>query len=127
MKKVAVIILNWNGKKLLEEFLPSVVKFTNTELADIIIADNGSKDDSIEFLKHKYPEIKQIIFKENYGFAEGYNKAINSVENEYIVLLNSDVEVTPNWLDELVKMSDSDHEIAAIQPKILSYKDKSKF
>ncbi len=98
MKKVAVVILNWNGRKLLEEFLPSVVKYSTHPDVEIIVADNGSSDDSINYLQTVYTDIRLIVLPENYGFAGGYNKALQQVEAEYFVLLNSDVEVTENWL-----------------------------
>ena len=98
MKKVAIVILNWNGRKLMEEFLPSVVS-NSPEWAEVIVADNGSTDYSIEMLKAKFPTVGIISFNQNYGFAEGYNQALKRLDHEYCVLLNSDVEVTPNWLD----------------------------
>ena len=97
-KKVAVLILNWNGKDLLERFLPSVCKF-NADFADVIVVDNASTDDSIKFLKEVYPELGRIEFDVNYGFAEGYNKALAQVTHPYAVLLNSDVRVSENWLE----------------------------
>ena len=98
MKKVAIVILNWNGRKLMEEFLPSVVS-NSPEWAEVIVADNGSTDDSIEMLKAKFPTVSIICLDRNYGFAEGYNQALKRLDHEYCVLLNSDVEVTPNWLE----------------------------
>ena len=126
MKRVAVIILNWNGKTLLEKFLPSVVAYT-PDWAEIIIADNGSSDDSIAWLTDKYPSINIIRFDQNLGFAEGYNQAINQIEHEYCVLLNSDVEVTPDWLDILISPLDSDPTIVCAQPKIRSWRNKAFF
>ena len=104
MKKVAIVILNWNGRKLMEEFLPSVVSNS----------DNGSTDDSIEMLKAKFPTVGIISFNQNYGFAEGYNQALKRLDHEYCVLLNSDVEVTPNWLDAPIATLDSDPSIACV-------------
>lgn len=127
MKKVAVVILNWNGRKLLEEFLPSVVSFTNTEIADIIIADNSSTDDSVEFLQSCYPSLEIIKLPENYGYAEGYNKALRLLEHEYYVLLNSDVEVTANWLDPLYSYIEQNTDVAALQPKIMAQRNRSYF
>ena len=127
MKKVAVVILNWNGKKLLEQFMPSVIKNTNTELADVVIADNASSDESISFLESNYPEISIIQLDKNYGFAEGYNKALKQLSNKYYVLLNSDVEVSENWLEPLFELMESDKKIAAIQPKIKSLQQKDHF
>jgi GT2 family glycosyltransferase len=125
--EVAVVILNWNGQKILEEFLPSVVKNTTCKNAKIIIADNGSTDDSLEFLSQKYPDIKQIIIDKNYGFAEGYNRALKQVDAKYFVLLNSDVEVTENWLEPLVSHLNANDNVAACMPKILSYRQKTHF
>lgn len=127
MKKVAIVILNWNGEKLMEEFLPSVIKYSPREIADIIVADNGSTDDSISMLKNKFPEVKIIRFDTNYGFAEGYNKAINQIDAEYTVLLNSDVEVTQDWLTAPIEAMDSDQTIAAAQPKIRAQRNKTYF
>lgn len=127
MKKVAIVILNWNGEKLMEEFLPSVIKYSPKEIADIIVADNGSTDDSISMLKNKFPEVKIIRFDTNYGFAEGYNKAINQIDAEYTVLLNSDVEVTQDWLTAPIEAMDSDQTIAAAQPKIRAQRNKTYF
>ena len=121
MKDVAVVILNWNGKNWLEKFLPSVVEFSTPTLSEIIIVDNASTDDSVEFLSKNYPGIHQICFNQNYGFTGGYNRALKQVNNPYIVLLNSDVELSPNWLEPLHRLMESDANIAACQPKILSY------
>jgi len=127
MKNTAVIILNWNGQKLLEKFLPALVKNTPDEAADIIVADNGSTDTTLPYLEQSYPSIQLIRFDKNYGFAEGYNKALAQLEYEYVVLLNSDVEVTENWLITSINYLDNHLEVAALQPKILSYNDKSVF
>jgi len=125
LKNVAVVILNWNGKKYLQKFLPSVVKYSQE--ADIIVADNQSTDDSISFLKDNYPKIKIIINKKNYGFAEGYNQALKNVNYPYYVLLNSDVEVTDNWIKPVINLFEKDEKIAAIQPKIKNYHQKEYF
>ena len=124
MKKVAIVILNWNGRKLMEEFLPSVVS-NSPEWAEVIVADNGSTDDSIEMLKAKFPTVGIISFNQNYGFAEGYNQALKRLDHEYCVLLNSDVEVTPNWLDAPIATLDSDPSIACVQPKIRAQRNTS--
>ncbi len=124
---VAVIILNWNGAKLLEEFLPSVVDNTTEGLAEIIVADNGSTDGSLQLLKEKFPTVRVIPFKENLGFAEGYNRAISMTSHEYTVLLNSDVSVPRGWLEPLVDAMDENPELGACQPKILSQKEPVKF
>jgi len=127
MRKVAIVILNWNGKKLLEEFLPSVIKYTTYPGVEIVIADNGSTDDSIPYLKANYPGITRILLPENYGFADGYNKALTQVDAEYFVLLNSDVEVTENWLMPIIAYLDGNEDIVAAQPKILAQRNKQYF
>ena len=127
MKKVAIIILNWNGKKLLEQFLPALLAYTSLDVADIFVADNHSDDDSIDFLEETYPEIQLIKFNKNNGFAEGYNLAISQIKHPYVVLLNSDVEVTHNWLEPALEYLEKNNEVVALQPKILSYRNKSSF
>ncbi|WP_085536215.1 glycosyltransferase family 2 protein [Massilibacteroides vaginae] len=127
MKEVAVVILNWNGKALMEEFLPSVIAYTPTDKADIVVADNGSTDDSVEMLKAKFPEVQLILLDKNYGFAEGYNQALKHIDNKYTVLLNSDVEVTPGWIDAPLNVMNDQPEIAAVQPKILAQRNKKYF
>ena len=124
---VSVIILNWNGEALLEEFLPSVIANTPENLADIIVADNGSTDGSVAMLKEKFPSVQLILLNKNHGFAEGYNLAINKIDSTYTVLLNSDVEVTANWLDAPLRALEADARLAGVQPKILAQKDKKKF
>lgn len=125
MTKVAVVILNYNGQKFLERFLPSVVE--NTDGYEIIIADNASTDDSLAFLQKYYPTLSIIRLETNYGFAGGYNNALKKVKAEYYVLLNSDVEVTPQWTKPIIDLMDNDKAIAACQPKIKSYQQKSHF
>jgi GT2 family glycosyltransferase len=127
MKKVSVVILNWNGRGLLEQFLPSVINYSPPEYAEVIVADNGSTDGSLSLLEERFPQVGLIRLADNYGFAEGYNRALERIDSEYTVLLNSDVEVTPGWLDELVKVMDADATIACVQPKIRSYHNKSYF
>jgi len=126
MPKVAIVILNWNGRHYLQQFLPSVLQTTYPDF-EIIVADNASSDDSISFLTKTYPQIRVIQLSENYGFAKGYNEALKQVQAEYYVLLNSDVEVTAGWLDPMVRLLDADKTIAACQPKILAYKNKNLF
>ncbi|MDR3141674.1 MAG: glycosyltransferase family 2 protein [Tannerellaceae bacterium] len=126
-KKVAIVILNWNGGRLLEQFLPSVINCSPAEYAEIIVADNGSTDNSVRLLEEKFPQVGLIRLPCNYGFAEGYNRALERVDAPYTVLLNSDVEVTPGWLDELVKAMDADASLACVQPKIRSYFDRQYF
>lgn len=127
MKKISVVILNYNGINHLETFLPSVIKNTPLHLADIVVADNASTDNSVQWLKETYPAIKIIELQKNYGFAEGYNIAIGRLETPYIILLNSDVEVTPNWIPPMLHFMEENQKVIAVQPKILQYKDKTKF
>jgi GT2 family glycosyltransferase len=125
--KTAVVILNWNGKSLLKQFLPSVIAHTVTEDCSVIVADNGSTDDSVDFIKKEYPQLPLIVLDRNYGFAEGYNKALEKVDSDYVVLLNSDVETTKGWISGLISFMDSNPDVAAVQPKILSYNEREKF
>ncbi len=125
--QTAIVILNWNGQKHLKSFLPSVVEHSNIENVDIYVADNGSNDNSVEFIQKAYPQIKLILFDKNYGYTGGYNKALAQIDAEYFVLLNSDVEVTPNWIEPIVEFMNKDASIAACQPKILSYSNKEYF
>ncbi len=127
MKPVAVIILNWNGEKLLREFLPSVVANTDTSIADVIVADNGSTDGSRELLRKDFPQVKLLEFDENLGFAGGYNRALRETGYRYTLLLNSDVETPAGWLTPLHNFMEAHPDAAACQPKILSYKQKEKF
>lgn len=120
--------MNWNGRLLMQEFLPSVVKYSDAAISDVIVADNGSSDDSLKWLSENFPSVKQLVFPENYGFAGGYNHAIKALkEYEYIVLLNSDVEVTPDWLQPMLAYMESHPETAACQPKLKSYRNKDYF
>jgi len=125
--KAAIVILNWNGKDHLKKYLPYVVSYTDTSKADIIVADNGSTDESVIFLKNNYPAIRVIQLDDNYGFAGGYNKALSHVEADIFCLLNSDVRVTNGWLDQILKIFSENNNVGAIQPKILSDRDNSKF
>ena len=127
MKDLAVIILNWNGRKLLEQFLPIASRYSITEDADLIVADNGSTDDSVEWIKTHHPEVKVLSFGENYGFAEGYNRAIEQTQYKYTILLNSDVEVTEGWTLPLLDFMRRNSAVGALQPKIRSWKERSKF
>ena len=127
MKELAVIILNWNGRKLLEQFLPVASRYSITEDADLIVADNGSTDDSVEWVKAHHPEVKVLSFSENYGFAEGYNKAIKQAQYKYTILLNSDVEVTEDWTRPLLDFMRRNSDVGALQPKIRSWKERTKF
>lgn len=125
-QKIAVVILNWNGKKHLQEFLPSVISHTPSNV-DIVVADNGSTDDSIEFLKANFPSVRITKNTINGGFAKGYNEALKQVKANIYILLNSDVEVGKNWIEPLIERLNSSNLIAACQPKILSYKEKNKY
>ncbi len=123
--KTAIVILNWNGKKLLETFLPSIINYSpNTE---VYVADNASTDDSISFVKQNFPSVKIITNKENGGYAKGYNDALQHIEADVYCLINSDIEVTKNWLAAILDVFEKEENTAIIQPKILDYKDKSKF
>ncbi len=124
--KVAVVILNWNGKEWLEQFLPGVVEHSQQE-AEVIVADNASTDDSLAFLKEHFPDVRIVQHEENGGYAKGYNDALRQIEANIFVLLNSDVEVTPNWLQPTLQAMQKDPDIAACQPKILSYQEKDRF
>jgi len=127
MPKTSVVILNWNGRKLLEQFLPSVLAHTPGDECGVVVADNGSSDDSVAFIETAYPDIQLIILDKNYGFAGGYNKALQQVDSEYVVLLNSDVETTQGWLETLISYMDSHPDVAAVQPKIRSYRERERF
>jgi GT2 family glycosyltransferase len=125
MSRTAVVILNFNGEKLLPLFLPSVVQHSSH--AEIIVADNSSTDESIKIIQRDFPSVKLILLDKNYGFCGGYNRALKQVDSDYCVLLNSDIEVTAGWLDPIVELLDKDVTIASVQPKILSYTNKNSF
>lgn len=124
--KTAVVILNWNGKKLMEQFLPSVLKYSRG-LAEIVVADNHSSDDSISWLKATYPEITIVTNPQNEGYAKGYNDALKQVDADYFLLLNSDVEVTENWLQPLIECFEKDPSTAVCQPKLRWQKFPERF
>lgn len=123
---VTVVILNWNGKKYLQQFLPFLIASTYTNIK-IMVADNASTDDSVAFLQANYPQIAILKNATNQGFAKGYNTALSQIKSDYYVLLNSDVEVAPNWIEPVITLMQSDALIAACQPKILSYNNKNNF
>ena len=123
--KIAIVILNWNGLKHLKEFLPSVVKYSNKN--PIYIIDNSSTDNSVEFLRQTFPEINLIINSNNFGYAKGYNEGLKKITEEVYCLLNNDVEVTKGWLDSIIEEFKNNETVVVAQPKILDYKDKSKF
>jgi GT2 family glycosyltransferase len=124
--KVAVVILNWNGKNYLEKFLPSVLASTYPNL-EIVLGDNASTDMSVVFVQQNYPSIRVICTEKNLGFAGGYNTVLRQIEADYYVLLNSDVEVTEQWIEPVIALMETDAAIVAAQPKILSYRDKTEF
>lgn len=126
LPKVAVVILNWNGRKFLQQFLPSVVSSTYAN-QEIFVADNKSSDDSVDFIKTNYTSVRVIQNADNWGFAKGYNEALKQVNADYYVVLNSDVEVNPGWLESMVELLENDPSIAACQPKILSFHNKKMF
>ncbi len=127
-KKIGVVILNWNGRAVLEQYLPSVIRNSKQDGVVVYVVDNGSTDDSVSWLKDNYPnEIELIIFEENHGYAGGYNKVLKQLDCEYVMLLNSDVEVTPYWLDLLFEYMENHSEVVACQPKIKSWKEKEYF
>lgn len=125
--KCSIIILNWNGVNHLRTYLPSVVAHSAVKGCEVIVADNGSTDSSLAILAEEFPSVKTIVLDKNYGFAEGYNRAIEQVNSDYVVLLNSDVEVTDGWLDPLLDYMDTHAEVAAVQPKIRSWRNKAFF
>lgn len=124
--KVAIVILNWNGKQLLEQFLPSIVNHSSEE-ASVFVADNASTDNSLDFVRNNYPSVNIIKNKENGGYAKGYNDALQHIKADIYCLINSDVEVTKNWLTPIIETFKSDATIAAIQPKLLDFRDKGSF
>ena len=126
MAKVAIVILNWNGQKMLAKFLPNVVEYSRQD-AEVWVADNCSSDESMHLLETQFPQVKTIVLEQNFGFAEGYNRALQQIEADYYVLLNSDVEVSHHWLVPLVEFMDSHPQVAACQPKLLSQLDKDNF
>lgn len=125
--KISIVILNWNGSGFLRRFLPSVIKYSSYDWAEIVVADNGSTDDSRIVVEKEFPSAKYVQLDWNYGFAEGYNKALQHIEADYYLLLNSDVEVTENWLEPMLNLMQSNQNIGACQPKILQLEHPEKF
>lgn len=126
MAKVAIVILNWNGQKMLAKFLPNVIEYSRQD-AEIWVADNSSSDGSMHLLETQFPQVKTIVLEQNFGFAEGYNRALRQIDADYYVLLNSDVEVSHHWLTPLIEFMDSHPQVAACQPKLLAEYDKDSF
>ena len=126
MEKLAIVILNWNGAQMLRQYLPSVLRYSRDE-ATVYVADNASTDDSVPMLHAHFPDVKLILLDQNWGFAEGYNKALAQVEAEYYLLLNSDIEVTHHWLTPLIEFMDTHDDVAACQPKLLSMANRDQF
>ncbi len=126
MISTAVVILNWNGRQHLEQFLPSVVRHTPRTVR-LVVADNGSTDDSVEFLRQHYPSVEVLLLNANHGFARGYNLALKLIDAECFVLLNSDVEVTQGWLEPLVATLSNDKQVGAVAPKLRSYGFRDRF
>jgi len=126
MDKLAIVILNWNGAKMLVKYLPTVLNYSRDE-ATVYVADNASTDNSLDLMRRQFPECKLIILDKNWGFAEGYNKALSQIEATYYLLLNSDVEVRHHWLTPLIEFMDVHPEVAACQPKLLSVYNKDMF
>jgi GT2 family glycosyltransferase len=127
MVKVAVVILNWNGKNFLEKFIPALIRHSSVPGVELWVADNGSSDGSVSFLQQNFPQVQLITFDQNYGFAGGYNKALSQIEASYYVLLNSDVEVTENWISPVIEFMDNNPEVAACMPKLKSYDRRTEF
>ena len=125
--KVAIVILNWNGEKYLNQFLPILLENTRVEDVEIVVADNASTDGSLSLLKDKFPAVRTVLLDKNYGFAGGYNKALAQIEAEYFVLLNSDVEVTENWLSPMLQYLEQNKDVAASHPKIRAYHNRQYF
>ena len=127
MIRIAVVILNWNGLHHLKRFLPSICQYSDAPGTKVIVVDNGSADDSVEYIRQTLPEVEVITFSENFGFAPGYYKALKQIEAEYFVLLNSDVEVTPGWLEPLVAAMDADPGVGACMPRMRDYQHRDYF
>ena len=126
-KRISVAILNYNGEKYLKKFLPSIINFTDKKISSIYVIDNNSSDNSILLIKQKFPSIKVILNKKNYGYAKGYNVGLKNIKSDYIVLINNDVEVSKNWLIPMFNSMEQNNKIGSCQPKILSYENRTSF
>ncbi|MBR6320804.1 MAG: glycosyltransferase family 2 protein [Prevotella sp.] len=126
MEKLAIVILNWNGAHMLRQYLPSVLQYSREE-ATVYVADNASTDDSLQLLEAHFPEVRLIRLDRNWGFAEGYNRALAQIDAQYYLLLNSDIEVTHHWLTPLLEFMDTHETVAACQPKLLAMHDRDMF
>ncbi len=124
---LAIVILNWNGELLLQKFLPSIVNYSNLKNVEIYVVDNGSTDNSISFTKEKFPTVKIVKNKSNFGFARGYNESLKRIKADIYCLINSDVEVTRNWLNPIIQTFENEENTAIIQPKILDYQNREFF
>ena len=127
MKLVSIVILNWNGMQYLERFLPALITHTIHPDAEIVVADNGSEDGSLDFIKKTFPGIRTIELDRNYGFSGGYNRALEQVDARYAILLNSDIEVTEGWLEPMLELMEHDEMVAACSPRIMDYHRRSYF
>lgn len=125
MARISIVILNFNGRPFLEKFLPTIIEYSPK--CEIVVADNHSTDNSLDFLYKTHPEIRILEFRENYGYCGGYNRALAQLDSDFFIILNSDVEVTENWIEPIISVFERDEKIAAIQPKLLDYKHKDKF
>ena len=126
MSKLAIVILNWNGKRFLERFLPTLLR-TLPDYAEVVVCDNASKDDSVAFMEEHFPQVKLLLNERNEGFARGYNHALQRVEAKYYCLLNSDIEVTDGWIEPVIEQMDANEKIAAVQPKLRSFDRRDEF
>lgn len=125
MSRVSIVILNYNGRAFLEQFLPSIIRYSHGH--EVVVADNASTDESLIFLNQNFPQIKLLEFDKNHGFCGGYNRALNQLDADYFAIINSDVEVTENWIDPILELFKNDENIAAIQPKLLDFNHKDRF
>ncbi|MCQ2973361.1 MAG: glycosyltransferase family 2 protein [Bacteroidales bacterium] len=125
--KVSIVILNWNGEKFLNEYLPSIIKYCNKPNYEVVVADNNSTDNSINLLKNNFPQVKIIILDQNYGFAKGYNLALNQIESDYFILCNSDIELKSDAVTPLIKLLEENQDVAVAMPKIKSLKSPEMF